>query len=1168
MNNPPPQAFTPTVDDIRSWGSPAAFDAAQRAADKGFVTAASFDPDTGVAAGTVVVNGNAVQTSFQVVPDKWTRRPGLRSLCPCPAARERGAVCFHVLAVALTLARRAVSAHRPKERNEEEAHARRVEENLARGLSVRVDPAGRPARLFLEVPRDWLPRLSRARAHDAERVPVSIRVLPDGEGAQLLPVQEFVRSREPLCLGKGDENLLYVLEDVAEGDLSRAPAVGPAYLMWIFDQLGALGRPLLVADDRPLRVRPRTEALDSHLLVSLDHETGEILLALCTDPPEGVGEGVVPGYAFFAKYAYALFGHELHPLARVVPPMYQSVYDATIAIPRLGTRGFLLHELDGLRRQFDVRFDEGFSPDAFTWTPAAPRFRLRATVSDDRDPRRAVRSDALDAHCVLHAELDALYPPDPRDPDKPTVLHANAPGKDFSFPDPDDPYNYFVRNLPAERAALVSLAAYGLVPPGAVHDPTSLRGGTLSEARGEEALLSFLSSTAPALQALPGWTVACEGALADVSNHLERIAVLLHVEQPADAPGAFDLDYSFQTVSRSRPVPSKDVGEARRQNRAWIQHGGRRQLFDPAALDRFADLLRECGARPVSRDGASTAVRIGNACAPFLVGRIERLAPSNVLFDRPSRAWADRVRGLFAPGGAPDASDPVSVAEPLRGMLRPYQRAGVAWLRALERGGMGGILADEMGLGKTVQTLAWLTLPRFAEGARKLPALVVCPTSLVENWAEEARRFTPSLRLLVMSGETREAMLADDPSADPSRPTRALDAGALAAALSRADLAITSYALLRRDVAAYENAAFSVVVLDEAQNIKNRQTQNAETVKRLPSACRLAVTGTPIENSPADLWSIADFLMRGYLGEWEDFRARYEVPISLRGAPGATPQQNREADEALARLRDRIGPFLLRRLKSEVARDLPPKTVQTVFSELSDAQRAVYAKFFRSARTQVADAIGTAGFDKSRMLVLTALLRLRQICCHLALLGPDNPDPSAARPSSKLDWLLEFLADAAEEGHRVLVFSQFVEMLGLVRSALESAGMPFCYLDGTTHDRAEQVHRFNADPSVPVFLISLKAGGTGLNLTGADEVVLFDPWWNPAIEDQAIDRAHRIGQRRHVRAIKLVTRGTVEEKVLAMQQRKRAVISATIGATDAAALASLTESDVRALFDL
>ena len=267
-------------------------------------------------------------------------------------------------------------------------------------------------------------------------------------------------------------------------------------------------------------------------------------------------------------------------------------------------------------------------------------------------------------------------------------------------------------------------------------------------------------------------------------------------------------------------------------------------------------------------------------------------------------------------------------------------------------------------------------------------------------------------------------------------------------------------------------------------------------------------------------------------------------------------------------LRDRIGPFLLRRLKSEVARDLPPKTVQTVFSELSDAQRAVYAKFFRSARTQVADAIGTAGFDKSRMLVLTALLRLRQVCCDLRLLGDANPLPDSAAPSGKTEQLLEILEQARDGGHRTLVFSQFVEMLKLLRAELDARGVPYCYIDGSSTDRLETVHRFNTDPSIPVFLISLKAGGTGLNLVGADEVVLFDPWWNPSIEDQAIDRAHRIGQKRTVHAFKLITPGTVEEKVLAMQRRKRSIIAATVGGATDPVGASLTADDVRQLFEL
>ena len=1164
----PPQAFAPTAEDIRAWGSPAAFDAARRAAERGFVTSASFDASTGIAEGAVAVGSTSVRTSFQVVPGRDGRRPSLRSLCPCPAARDRGAVCFHVLAVALVLARRAEAARNPAGRAAERDHGRRLEENLARGLSVAVDSdAGLPARIFLELPRDWQPRFDLALDDPSARIPVFVHLLPAEEGAQLLPVQEFVRSRRPVRLREADENLLLLMEDIAEGDLTRPPQLTPAYLLWVLDQLGTLGRPLLVAGSRPVPVRPRSEALPSHLLVSLDHESGEILLALRAEPPEGVPADPEPLFLAFGKYAYTRAGGALWPLARTVPPVYAKVYREVVAVPRLGTRSFLLHELPSLREAFDVRFDEGFDPDAFSWTPATPSFALHATVLDPSAPGRPVRSDAL-AGAALRLRLDAVYPPAGPSGGAATVFPANAPAKDFSFPDPADPYNYFVRNVDSERAALAILASHGLAGPGAARESSAaLRGNALPPLRGADAALELLATTAPALASLPRWRFVPEGDFADVSAHLERIATIVRVRQPADAPGAFDVDYSFQTARRSRNVLPADIGAARRDGRPWIMHGPRRLLFDPAALDQFSDLLRECGA---SQSPLGGAFRVSAALAPFFVGRLARLSSSLVHLDPSSEPWAERVRALYAPG-ASSADDPATVPEPLRSTLRPYQRAGVAWLRALERGGAAGILADEMGLGKTVQTLAWIALERFNRDARGMPALVVCPTSLVENWAEESRRFTPRLRLLVCHGDEREALMREVDAQDPARPgrtTRALDPDALAAALGGADLAITSYALLRRDVAAWERCGFSIVVLDEAQNIKNRTTQNAETVKRIPAGCRLAVTGTPVENSPADLWSIWDFLMRGYLGTWDDFRARYELPISLRGAPGATAQQNREADQALSRLHDKIAPFLLRRLKTEVARDLPPKTVQTVFTDLGDDQRAVYDKFFAAARTQVADALGTAGFGASRMLVLTALLRLRQVSCHLALLGDKNPRPDSARPSAKLEWLLDFLDEAAAEGHRVLVFSQFVEMLGLVRAALDAAGTAYCYLDGSSHDRLEQVHRFNADPSIPVFLVSLKAGGTGLNLTGADEVVLFDPWWNPAIEDQAVDRAHRIGQKRHVRAIKLVSKGTIEEKVLAMQARKRAVIDATVSATDSADLASLTEGDVRSLFEL
>ena len=529
------------------------------------------------------------------------------------------------------------------------------------------------------------------------------------------------------------------------------------------------------------------------------------------------------------------------------------------------------------------------------------------------------------------------------------------------------------------------------------------------------------------------------------------------------------------------------------------------------------------------------------------------------MFEPQSRKWAGAAAAMET---ASKEDDDARVEEPLRSMLRPYQKRGVAWLRGLERGGFSGILADEMGLGKTVQTLAWLSLPRVNPAHRGLPALVVCPTSLVSNWVEEAQKFTPKMRVLAMHGESRDALMTG------TSPGKTLDPAKFATALLGTDLVVASYATLRRDVAVYERNGFSACVVDEAQNIKNRTTQNAECVKRVPAALRLAVTGTPIENSPADLWSIEDFLMRGYLGDWTDFRIRYEAPIALGSAPDRTPQQWREARDALDRLRDKVRPFLLRRLKADVAKDLPPKIVQVSWPELTADQRRVYDKYYETARGRISESIARDGFEKSRMVVLTALLRLRQICCDLRLLGEDNPLPDSAEPSGKTEQLLEILEQARDGGHRTLVFSQFVEMLKLLRAGLDARGIPCCYLDGASTDRLESVHRFNTDASIPVFLISLKAGGTGLNLVGADEVVLFDPWWNPSIEDQAIDRAHRIGQKRTVHAFKLVTPGTVEEKVLAMQQRKRAIIAATISATDQAAAASLTMDDVRQLFDL
>ncbi len=339
------------------------------------------------------------------------------------------------------------------------------------------------------------------------------------------------------------------------------------------------------------------------------------------------------------------------------------------------------------------------------------------------------------------------------------------------------------------------------------------------------------------------------------------------------------------------------------------------------------------------------------------------------------------------------------------------------------------------------------------------------------------------------------------------------------------------------------------MVLDEAQHIKNRQTQNAQAVKAIRAPHRLVLTGTPLENSVLDLWSIFDFLMPGYLGAAKDFRERYELPI--------TREKNADAQARLAR---RLRPFLLRRLKRDVAKDLPAKLEQVSFCELTDDQRAVYRQVIEASRQEVLAA--EPGSGKSRMVVLNALLRLRQVCCDLRLLKLENADPTTA--SGKLDLFGELLEEILDGGHRVLVFSQFVSMLTLLRAALEAEGVEFGYLDGSTTDRAAVVTRFQ-QTQVPVFLISLKAGGVGLNLSGADTVIHFDPWWNPAVEDQATDRAHRIGQTRVVTSYKLIARGTVEEKILQLQSRKREIIQATLGSEEGL-VAALSWADIQGLF--
>ncbi len=437
------------------------------------------------------------------------------------------------------------------------------------------------------------------------------------------------------------------------------------------------------------------------------------------------------------------------------------------------------------------------------------------------------------------------------------------------------------------------------------------------------------------------------------------------------------------------------------------------------------------------------------------------------------------------------------------GQLRQYQLEGLGWMQFLREFGFGGCLADDMGVGKTAQVLATLEARR-AEG--KGPSLVVVPKSVMFNWREESRHFTPKLRVLEYHGTARDAT-----------------------EIPLHDLVLTTYGTMLRDAPALSKIPFDYVVLDEAQAIKNASTASAKAVRLLRGAHRLALSGTPIENHLGELWSLFEFLNPGMLGE-----ARL---LQMSGGMARNPSE--EARQLLAQA---LRPFILRRTKQQVARELPEKTEQTIFCELEGPQRKHYEELRKHYRASLLDRVKTEGLKKSKMHVLEALLRLRQAACHPGLLDPKKVD----EPSAKLDVLMAQLAEIREEGHKALVFSQFTSLLAIVRRRLDQEGVSYEYLDGATTNRQAHVETFQNDPACGLFLISLKAGGLGLNLTAAEYVFLLDPWWNPAVEAQAVDRAHRIGQTRPVFAYRLIARDTVEEKVLQLQKTKRELADAIL----------------------
>lgn len=809
---------------------------------------------------------------------------------------------------------------------------------------------------------------------------------------------------------------------------------------------------------------------------------GEIVLALrggdASSPAQSATKASPPPLVTVGDWAW----HQriLQPLD--LPPMIRDVWRGPVRISRTQVPLFLSQHWPQLQATGAV--ETNFQLEDFSLDPQTPRFELSL--------RGGLAQLRATLRCAYGSRTLSIGPP--------------ATVETVWLPDPERPTHYATRDFAAEQLAVARLQRHGFIGPDR-EDQWVLDGSN--------AVLNFFAREYPSLQ--EEWQVTLDAHLEQRTlKNIERIEPRFEVT--SSGVQWFDLGMVFSSSGGETFSPA-DIQRLLRSGQSHTRlKNGKFAVLDTGAVEELQETLLDCAPQQ-----HANGYRINSQQAGFLEATL-----------RQHSNWKVQAPGVWRERAARQSGEMKLECPPLGSLetvLRPYQKQGVAWLRLLRENQFGGILADEMGLGKTLQALVHLRLCQLEwaapdadakvagrgatvdqSAASRRPHLIVCPTSLVFNWLAEAGKFVPDLRVIALHGPRRHQLFAEVP---------------------HADIALTSYALIRRDAERYRELEFDTVILDEAQHIKNRQTQNAQAVKAIRSRHRLVLTGTPLENSVLDLWSIFDFLMPGYLGTARDFHERYEVPI--------VKEKSAAAQTRLAR---RLRPFLLRRLKREVAPDLPAKLEQVAYCELTPNQRAVYQQFLEATRQEVLAASGPQHLARNRMLVLTALLRLRQVCCDLRLLPLEQKTPP---PSGKFDLFRELLEQVLDGGHRVLVFSQFVAMLQLLKAHLEAEGIDYCYLDGATTDRARVVERFQTQRDVPVFLISLKAGGVGLNLTGADTVIHFDPWWNPAVEDQATDRAHRLGQQQVVTSYKLITRETVEEKILLLQQRKRDVIAATVG---------------------
>ena len=868
--------------------------------------------------------------------------------------------------------------------------------------------------------------------------------------------------------------------------------------LWpILEQAHAAGLPLVYPRKQGMVPPPDTAELCLDVTSDVTSEGTTLLIAPVIKTPDGReavplrfigsdGHGVVFADRAQARQAeHARF--RLARLTAAVPRQLQqlALAEERLVVPPAGQAAFLSRYYPRLRRMAAVISSDGsFSPPRIS----GPRLVLGAAYSGSHD----VEIRWQWAYQVGDAELRAPL--------------GSGPAE---FRDPDGE---------ARVLAAVDLIYRGVPggPPPGLAEPER----TVASHRSLHGLetMEFTTQVLPLLSGRDDVRVEVSGRVPDYREAGDSLRIGVSAGELDGEPDWFDLGITVTVEDREVPFADLFVALASGQSHLLLPDGAYFSLDKPelAALARLIEEARALQDRP---DGP---LRISR----FQAGLWEDLAGLGVVRHQ-AATWQRQVRGLLSLSSA-SLSSPGQVAPPaaLRSLLRPYQLAGFQWLAFLWRHGLGGILADDMGLGKTLQTLALLS---HARRSCDPPFLIVAPTSVLANWAAEAQRFTPELKVVTIGD------------------TLARRGAALEPVIAGADAVVTSYTLLRLDFESYGALSWSGLVLDEAQYVKNHLSKAYQCARKVSAPFKVAITGTPMENNLMELWSLLSITAPGLFPNPERFRQYYARPIEKGGNT-----------ELLAQLRRRIRPLIMRRTKEQVAADLPEKQEQVLEVELHPRHRRLYQTHLQRERQKVLGLLGDV--NHNRFTILRSLTLLRQLSLHAALVDDAHSDV----PCAKIDSLLEQISDVVGGGHRALVFSQFTRFLRMVRGRLEAAGVPSCYLDGGTLNRPAVISSFK-EGSAPVFLISLKAGGFGLNLTEADYCFLLDPWWNPATEAQAVDRTHRIGQTRNVMVYRLIASGTIEEKVMALKARKSQLFTSVID-SDGAFSSALDADDIRALF--